>query len=345
VSDAGQIFFVTVTPTRALVGREFEAPSFYDIVHTPTEQLSPEPGSYAPESGLAGEIVLLDNTGDPDSPSFALEDAEDTTRARIGFRSRSCLGEESFIVIAGMARRDFDLPQARTTPEWGIAPPWESFSVITQRPVLAPLSTDFSLTVDGAPVDVDWDESVDWSVSGATATLGDWLPLLDRSLDLRGAIHGTNGLDSTLLATIEVPDFGMHEGPVTFASSATPHVALWGGATHYAAGLHGNCPDGCVLLSKQGNVGMRFVRPGASLRVTGIFNGLTIELFAAEGAGETATTPQGSSIVVETLDIPIPFETDDLFAVFGGPPPIVAGGCPTPANIAYLVSVEPAGVP
>jgi hypothetical protein len=79
--------------------------------------------------------------------------------------------------------------------------------------------------------------------------------------------------------------------------------------------------------------------------VTGIFNGLTIELFAAEGAGETATTPQGSSIVVETLDIPIPFETDDLFAVFGGPPPIVAGGCPTPANIAYLVSVEPAGVP
>jgi hypothetical protein len=90
---------------------------------------------------------------------------------------------------------------------------------------------------------------------------------------------------------------------------------------------------------------MRFVRPGASLRVTAAFNNIVIDFMAPEGRHSTMPTLNGPLGVVETKNIAIPFETDDLFVVFQGPAPLVAGGCPTPANNAYLVSVEPAGVP
>ena len=349
VTDPGQVIFVTVTsPTKALVGGEFERGYEYDIIHTPREPLAPDAGSYAPDTGLTGEFVLR-NAVDPRAVSeFAIEGDGNNARARIGFRSQSCLGQERFVVVAGTARRDIDPPVSRITPGWGIVPPWPHFSVETRRPVLAPLSADFSLTADGAPLDVNWGESAERLVSSAEMSVADWtsaIALIGRSLELRGTMHGTNGTESSLLETIDVPDWGMHEGPVSFASSETPVVALWGGATHVAPGMAGVCSDGCVVLTYVANVGMRFIRPGTFLRVTAIFNRIELELWSADGRGMIVHAPDGAANAVETKDIAIPFETDDLLVIFRGPGPIFAGGCPTPANIAYLVSVEPEGEP
>jgi hypothetical protein len=337
-------FYVTVTsPTEALVGRPFESPYEYDIVHTPGASLGPAEAFMLDNVELTGEYVLRRRDGNPDAFVFALESSAERSQARLSFRSWPCHGSQTYSVYDVTAVRDATPSEGRVTPEWGLAPPWGSFYLNAERPVLAPLSAGFALTAGGEPVAVSWVDTTTPFASIAGGSLDGWAELVGQTLELRGNLHGTNGTDGPVLASIDVLDFGMHEGPVTFAALTTD-VALWGGAYHYPAGMLGNCPDGCVWLTSDAYVGMRFIRPGASLRVTAAF-GRGIEFMAPDGTGANVPITPSQQGVVETREIPIPFATDDLFVVFHGPYAINAGNCPSATNTAFLVSVEPTGAP
>ena len=346
-----ETYYLTVTsPTEALIGRPFEPPAGYRIEYHPGAALGPAMAYGLADVEMSGEYVLIpvgdDTNLNADTYRYALEGSADVTSARRAVRTLPChTSAPTWTVFEATATRDTTPTLVRAQPEWGVAPPWGFINAFAERPIAAPLAAALEVKADGAPVAVTWSDAPSGLGIGVGATIDDWPSFLGRTLELSGSVTATNGVPSPVLLSFDVLDFGMHTGRVAFTDSVPSDVAVWGDTFLYTPGVLGNCPDGCLALRRGGGVGIRFISPGPSLRVTSTFTDFSISFMTPGGTPTYAETPRGDGATLLTADIPLPSGVVDLFVAFVGADTSIpaAGNCgSSPPSSAWLVSVEPA---
>jgi hypothetical protein len=346
-----ETYYLTVTsPTEALIGRPFEPPAGYRIEYHPGAPLGPAMAYGLSDVEMSGEYVLSpiadDSNLSANSYRYALERSADVTSARRAVRTLPChVSSPTWTVYEATATRDTTPTLVRAEPEWGVAPPWGWLNAFAERPIAAPLAAALEVKADGAPVAVTWSDAPSGLGIGVGATIDDWPSFLGRTLELSGSVTATNGVPSPVLLSFDVLDFGMHTGPVALTGSIPSDVAAWGNPYVYAAGTFGNCPNGCASIGPGSGIGMRFIRPGASLRVTSTFRDLEMAFMTPGGTPTRAETPPGDGATLITADIPVPTGADDLFVTFQGPYPVNRRYCESGSLGGYLASVEPSGTP